>query len=314
MALQVWLDVGSADERAGEAGACHFLEHMIFRGAGGDALAPALEALGADVQAATRVDLTSFQVLVPAEAWREALEILLHAVFHPDLAEAAMATERGVVLQEIAEHADDPEDQLLQAVLRAGLGGHAYARPITGTTEQVRGLRLPALAGFHSRWFRPERLVVVGVGPLATGELEHAVARHVTLEPGGARREPRAPAPQAGRQVSLLRGPNSPARVEFAWRGPQPMDPQLAALNLACSVLDDRLAQPNPRDGEPAFAEPDLAVWLPREGGLIELFASRRASRVLQSVERAVAIAGQLRRRLVDRTEFDGARARLLSE
>ena len=111
VALQVWIGAGTGAERPGERGAAHFVEHLLFKPCrtqhGTLDLAGHIEGLGGDVNAFTSHDETVVYASVPARHSREALEVLLECVLHPTFDQAEIETERGVILEEIAEYEDE---------------------------------------------------------------------------------------------------------------------------------------------------------------------------------------------------------------
>ena len=117
--IDLWCKGGSFFEKKGEEGLAHFLEHMIFKGS--DALDAGefdrrIEALGGSSNAATGFDDVHFHVLVPPKVVSEALELLLDLVLKPALLPNAYAMEREVVLEEIAQHNDQPEEKVFQTL------------------------------------------------------------------------------------------------------------------------------------------------------------------------------------------------------
>ena len=81
--LQFWANVGSADERPGEEGLAHFHEHMLFKGTERrevGAVAGDIEGLGGQINAYTSFDSTVYHATLPANAWREGLDVLTDAL------------------------------------------------------------------------------------------------------------------------------------------------------------------------------------------------------------------------------------------
>ena len=118
--LDFWCKAGSAFEQPGEEGLAHFLEHMVFKGSQrleAGAFDLRVEALGGSSNAATGFDDVHFHVLVPPDGAQEALELLLDLVLEPALRADAYAMERDVVLEEIAQYRDQPDEQVVQQLL-----------------------------------------------------------------------------------------------------------------------------------------------------------------------------------------------------
>ncbi len=166
--IDLWCRAGSSGEQANEHGMAHFLEHMVFKGS--SSLAPGafdreIEALGGSSNAATGFDDVHFHVLIPSAQAPRALELLLDLVLCPALNEEAFQTEREVVLEEIAQYADQPDEQVLQQLLAQGCPGHDYGRPILGTPESLLAMTPAQMQRFHQRLYRGSNLCLAIAGP-----------------------------------------------------------------------------------------------------------------------------------------------------
>ena len=135
----------------------HFLEHMVFKGSerlGAGEFDRAIEALGGSSNAATGFDDVHFHVLIPPDQASVALELLLDLVLNPALAEETFNLERDVVLEEIAQYEDQPDEQVLQQTLSRACSQHAYGRPILGRPESLRAMTPTSMRRFHQRRYR----------------------------------------------------------------------------------------------------------------------------------------------------------------
>ncbi len=166
--IDLWCRAGSSSEQYDEHGMAHFLEHMVFKGS--STLAPGafdreIEALGGSSNAATGFDDVHFHVLIPSDQAPRALELLLDLVLCPALAEDAFQTEREVVLEEIAQYADQPDEQVLQRLLALGCPDHDYGRPILGTPDSLLAMSPAKMKRFHQRLYRGSNLCLAVAGP-----------------------------------------------------------------------------------------------------------------------------------------------------
>ncbi len=172
--IDFWCQAGSSFERPREHGLAHFLEHMVFKGS--EALAAGefdrrVEALGGMTNAATGFDDVHFHVLIPPDAAAEALDLLLDLVLRPRLEAQAFAMERQVVLEELAQSEDQPEEVALQRLLAEACPGHPYSLPILGDRESLLRHDPEAMAAFHQRLYRPGGCVLSLAGAIADGQL-----------------------------------------------------------------------------------------------------------------------------------------------
>ena len=167
--LDFWCRAGSAFERPGEEGLAHFLEHMVFKGS--ERLAAGefdlrVEALGGSSNAATGFDDVHFHVLVPPEGAAEAMDILLDLVLEPALRRDAFDMERDVVLEEIAQYRDQPDEVVVQQLLAACCSDHPYGRPILGWEESLNASTPATMAAFHRRRYRGPNCTLVVAGAI----------------------------------------------------------------------------------------------------------------------------------------------------
>ena len=177
--LDFWCRAGSVFEADSESGMAHFLEHMVFKGS--QSLAAGefdrrIEALGGSSNAATGFDDVHFHVLIPPQAAAEALDLLLDLVLEPRLEPEAFAMERQVVLEELAQSEDQPEEVAVQQLLAMACPGHAYGLPILGQREALLAHEPEAMDAFHRRLYGGGRCVLALAGALAGTDLEARAA------------------------------------------------------------------------------------------------------------------------------------------
>ena len=240
--LDFWCRAGSAWERPGESGMAHFLEHMVFKGS--ESLAAGefdrrVEALGGNSNAATGFDDVHYHVLIPPAAAPEALDLLLDLVLHPRLEPEAFAMERQVVLEELAQSEDQPEEVALQRMLAQACPGHPYGQPILGQRQALLSHDPAAMAAFHQRLYGGSRCVLAISGAVGDGDLARRIADGpLALLPPATE----APSPEP---LRLMRGEErlelarlESARLLMAWWQPAAQDLEgVMGADLATTVL-----------------------------------------------------------------------------
>jgi len=179
--LGVWVGVGSRDEQPHEAGSSHFLEHLLFKGTERrDALeiAAVMDAVGGELNAFTSKEYTCYYARVLDSDLPLAVD-----------APADVESERGVILEEISMHDDDPGDVVHDAFAEAVFGDHPLGRPVIGSVQAIEALSAEAIAGYYrSRYTGPQMVVS------AAGNLDHdTVVRLVQGSFGGTGTVPPAP-------------------------------------------------------------------------------------------------------------------------
>ncbi|MDN5861299.1 MAG: insulinase family protein [Pseudonocardia sp.] len=167
VALGVWLAVGARDESPDEAGAAHYLEHLLFKGTSrrsAAAIAEEFDAVGGDLNAFTAKEHTCYYAHVLDTDLPLAIDVLADVVTGATMAPADVEIERGVVLEEIAMRDDDPEDLVGELFDEVMFGGHPLALPVLGTEASIRGMRRDTLHAFWRDRYTTPAMVVTAAG------------------------------------------------------------------------------------------------------------------------------------------------------
>ncbi len=170
--VDLWCKAGSSSEIDGEEGLAHFLEHMVFKGSrnlGAGEFDLKIEALGGNSNAATGFDDVHFYVLVPPSEALSALELLLDLVLTPTLDQAEYSTEREVVLEEIAQFKDQPDERISQQLLKNCWPNHPYGRPILGYESTLRKMNSEQMKAFHQRRYVAQNCCLSIAGDIPKG-------------------------------------------------------------------------------------------------------------------------------------------------
>jgi zinc protease len=178
VALQIWVNVGSGDERDGEAGMCHFIEHMIFKGTEKRKvreMAREVESMGGSINAYTSYDQTVFHITLASRYADTGLDILADAIQHSTFEPVELEREREVILEEIRMGQDDPSSKLFQQTMAALFEKHPYRRPIIGYEKTIRSTRRDQMVSFFKKWYVPNRIAFVAVGDFELEKMEGKV-------------------------------------------------------------------------------------------------------------------------------------------
>lgn len=157
--LGIWVRSGSRYESGDEAGAAHFIEHMLFKGTDkytGTELAERMDGLGAEVNAYTSRDCTSYYVRALDTSLAAAAELLGDMFLRSRFDSADMDTERGVILDEIRMYDDMPDDVANELLVRTCFPGPLGA-PVLGSRESVLAMSRGTLLSFRARPIRPRQ-------------------------------------------------------------------------------------------------------------------------------------------------------------
>jgi zinc protease len=232
---------GTRDEAPGHGGTAHFLEHMMFKGSaryGPGEIDRRTQALGGANNAFTSADLTVYYFNFAADRWTEGLAIEADRMSSLTLDPAEVASERQVILEEIAMYDSEPWDALEVAVAARLFLPHPYGRPVLGTRDELAATGVDVLRDFHRRFYRPDNAVCIvagDVGEEALAEVERTLGE---LPPGAARRAgPAPPERLPDGVVRLTRRKGEVARLLLSLPGPAGDHPDHAPMRLLTTLL-----------------------------------------------------------------------------
>ncbi|MGH9361899.1 MAG: M16 family metallopeptidase, partial [Thermoanaerobaculia bacterium] len=236
----LWYRAGTRDEPQGRGGTAHFLEHMMFKGSPGygpGEIDRRTQALGGANNAFTSHDATAYYFNFAADRWREALAVeadrMAELLFDPE----EVASERQVILEEIAMYDSEPWDALEMAVQARLFGGHAYGWPVLGTAAELNVTGAEDLAAFHGRYYRPDNAVLVLAGDLDAGALDAVERTLGRLDGTGHGREPVLEPSYPDRLERLERRKGEVPRLLLALPAPPGGHPDHAPLRLLVALL-----------------------------------------------------------------------------
>ncbi len=166
-AIGVWVEAGARHERAEQNGIAHFLEHMAFKGtARRNALqiAEQIEDVGGHLNAYTSRERTAYYARVLEADVPLALDIIADILRNSSLDAAEIEVERGVILQEIGQSHDTPDDIIFDWLQETAFPDQPMGRAILGPPERIRGYGRPDFAGFIGAHYRPDRMILSAAG------------------------------------------------------------------------------------------------------------------------------------------------------
>jgi len=218
--------VGGRDEPAPFAGASHFLEHLLCKGSAehpATEVAESIDARGGELDAVTDRERTAVQIRVPASDGNFAVDLVGDLVLHPALRPTEVEVERKVILEELAQAEEDPEDRAHSLSATVLYGDHPLGREVIGDRATLRAMGPSEIRSFHAARYVPATMVVAVAGAVDHDAVVDLVARwDDRLGPSApvadpdrvtAPRRPPAPAPaksrvlrRAGEQVHLVVG------------------------------------------------------------------------------------------------------------
>lgn len=311
VALVVAAGRGARWEGRREAGWSHLLEHMVFKGAAGRTarqLADAIEAGGGQMNAETGFERTVFHVRTLPEGLEDASSLLSDIVLRPTLDPGDLHRERHVVLQEIAEAEDAPDDLVFEMAQEVAFEGQALGRCILGDAASLKRADVEALRQWRRILYAPDRLVVVASGAID----EDALLRLAERDFASAEPEPSASPGPAVFTGGVRTGDRSleQANLVFLCPGVGATDPDAWATQVFVECLGGGMAS---RLFQEAREARGLAYAVDAWGefwsdcGMVGVFAGCEAGR---AEELAALVAGQMQDLAESPQEAELARAR----
>lgn len=217
VASVLWYQVGSRDERTGETGLSHFLEHMMFKGTdrfGKGEIDLQTSKMGGSNNAFTDTDSTVYYFSLAADRWETALEIEASRMRGCLLDPHEFESEKRVVLEELAMGEDEPWRPLYQACEGLLFQTHPYHHPVIGYREDLERLTASGMRSYYERHYGPNRACLTVVGAIDKKRTRQRIQQLFGGLPRSTDRATaiREPAP-AGERRATLHTPHSVTRL-----------------------------------------------------------------------------------------------------
>ena len=180
VAMGLYAMVGSRSEPEHCSGLAHLVEHMVFKGAGSRGtreLAEAIEDVGGYMNAWTSRDQTTFHGRVLARDTALLAELIADLVRAPHFDEAHLEREKDVILSEIGESIDSPDDLVNDHLFEAAFSNQALGRSILGREESLRRITREDCLGWMSGELVPSRLILAASGKVDPDEVARIAER-----------------------------------------------------------------------------------------------------------------------------------------
>jgi predicted Zn-dependent peptidase len=165
--IGVWVGVGARHETVAVNGVSHLLEHMAFKGTrrrSARAIAEEIENVGGHLNAWTSREGTAYYARVLAGDVPLAVDILADILQHSTFEPEELERERIVVVQEIGQAEDTPDDVIFDRFQETAYPGQPLGRPVLGSEDRVRNLSREAIAGYMRENYTAPVMVLAAAG------------------------------------------------------------------------------------------------------------------------------------------------------
>ena len=172
---------GTRNETADENGASHFLEHMAFKGTArrsAAAIAEEIENVGGQINAYTAREQTAYYVKLLKEDLALGADIIGDILTHSTFEPVELERERGVILQEIGQANDTPDDIVFDHFQETAFPDQPMGRPTLGSEAGIRGMERDKLTGYMRRHYAAGNVVVAAAGNLRHDTVVELAKQH----------------------------------------------------------------------------------------------------------------------------------------
>src|SRR6185312_11126217 len=178
LSIQMWVKTGSADEKKGEEGISHFIEHLVFKGTRkfkvGE-IASSVEAAGGELNAYTSFDQTVFYVTISKEYENVGLDVISEMMGFPKFDEAEIDNEREVVIEEIKRSNDSPHRQASRLLFETMYKKHPYGIPVIGYENNINTVSRKTLTNYFNSRYNPKTMTLIVAGDFKSPEMKKKV-------------------------------------------------------------------------------------------------------------------------------------------
>jgi len=181
VAVELWYGVGSKDEKTGERGLAHLLEHMIFKGTkqlSETDIQVVTHKLGGDCNAFTMPDCTCYVFHIPVDNWKHTLPILADCMRNCTFKQEHLNSEFKVVIQELKMYRDNWGRSLGKKLLSTIFADHPYHYPTIGFKQDLWNVYSEDLHAFYQKHYIPNNAALVVVGNVDPQEVFSLAEQH----------------------------------------------------------------------------------------------------------------------------------------
>ena len=190
VAVNVWYNVGGANDPAERSGFAHLFEHMMFEGSDNvenDRFHALLEEIGAQNNAYTANDKTAYWAVAPANELPRVLWLESDRMASLNVNQAAFDTQREVVIEEYNQRvANAPYGASNRRLFTLPMQGYVpYQRTVIGSVEDLEAATLAEVRNFHTTYYQPNNATLTIVGDINVAQTEALVQAYFADIPAG---------------------------------------------------------------------------------------------------------------------------------
>ncbi|MFT8480019.1 M16 family metallopeptidase [Gluconobacter oxydans] len=196
-----YVSIGTRDETADNNGVSHFLEHMAFKGTerrSASRIAEEIENVGGYINAYTARETTAYYVKLLKNDLALGVDIIGDILTHSTFLDAEIERERGVILQEIGQANDTPDDIIFDQFQERAFPEQPMGRPTLGSEERVSTMTRDTLMSYMREHYTTHNITIAAAGNLHHQQVGDLVKQHFRDLPTHQTPRPRAAAYEGG--------------------------------------------------------------------------------------------------------------------
>ena len=242
VSVQMWVRTGSADEKKGEEGISHFIEHLVFKGTEkykvGE-IANIVEASGGELNAYTSFDQTVFYVTISKNYLDTAVYVIAQMMGHPTFDKDETHSEREVVCEEIKMGMDSPGRSASQLMFKSVFKKHPYGIPVIGFEKNVRSWPVKKIQNYFNSRYVPSNMTLIISGDFDLKETKKNVteifskfAPHKLVKVKRVKEAAQKAPTFAGATKDIVE-----TTLQMAWPAPNAKHKDIPALEVLAMIL-----------------------------------------------------------------------------
>jgi len=216
VSIGIWIDTGSQNETESTNGISHFLEHMVFKGTehrSTQQIARSLESVGGYLNAFTTKEHTCYYARVLDEFTELAVDVLSDLVQFPLFPEKEIEKEKLVVLEELKNAEDDPDDLIHDYFETNIYSGHTLRFPVLGSAKNVSLFGRKDLIGYVRDRYTADNIVVAAAGNIPHEKFVELIEKYFRLHRKSSGRAVRLKLTRTKKQTQEFEKPIQQAHV-----------------------------------------------------------------------------------------------------
>ena len=238
----VMVEAGSNYESQAENGLSHFIEHMCFKGTASRPTSMAvhqeLDGLGSQTNAFTGDEFTGYYAKAERKQWKHLLDIISDIYLHSTFPAAELEKERGVILQEIAMHEDEPRRHVWDVFLKLLYGDVPAGRPVIGPKENIKTFTRDMFEDYRSRHYVAAKTIIAVAGDVKESEVRKEIALRFKNIPKGKKLGKDKVVPkQSAPRLAIEMKDTDQMHLVMGFHSYPAKDKRNAALSVLCTIL-----------------------------------------------------------------------------